>query len=219
MKNFLQNLLIFFSLCLCALIAFQWVRETDLRKRVQALTDTVHDKSEAIQSLQGQVRRDEDEIKRLDGLKNQLTATVKSNQLDIAKLTKDLEKAEAENEKNLKQSEIYKEAFEKQKAVAEKQGADILKQNKELTGLAARYSLTISNLNLISGAISGITEKWNRMGQELQKASGAAQREMAVTNTTVMAADFNELVARWNKMQQGLAQASTNAPADTGGRP
>ena len=34
MKSFLQNLLIFFAMTLCALIAFQWVRETDLRKRL-----------------------------------------------------------------------------------------------------------------------------------------------------------------------------------------
>src|SRR5437016_5513745 len=39
MKNFLQNLLIFFALCLCALIAIQWVRETDLNRRVQALSN------------------------------------------------------------------------------------------------------------------------------------------------------------------------------------
>src|SRR5206468_3349044 len=70
-KNFLQNLLIFFALSLCALIAFQWVRETHLRATVQSLTDSVHDKTEAILNLQATVRRDEDEIKRLDGLKNQ----------------------------------------------------------------------------------------------------------------------------------------------------
>lgn len=214
MKNFLQNLLIFFSLCLCALMVFQWVRETRLNKQVQALTDTVHEKSEAIQSLQSKVRSDEAEIQRLDGLRNQLTATVKSNQIDIAKLTTDLEKSEAEKEKNARQMEIYKDAFEKQKAVAEKQGADILKQNKELTNLAAKHSLTISNLNLISGVLSGLATKWSRMGQDLQKGSAAAQREMAVTNTAVMTADFNDLVARWNKMQHELAGASTNAPAE-----
>src|SRR5216684_1982134 len=106
MKNFLQSLLLFFALDLCALIAFQWVRETDLRKRVQALTDTIHDKCEAILNLQASVKRYEGEIQRLDGLKNELTATVKSNRLEIATLTKDLAKLTAENEKNQKQAEI-----------------------------------------------------------------------------------------------------------------
>src|SRR5438105_12778258 len=110
MKNFLQNLLIFFSLCLCGMMVFQWVRETRLNKQVQALTDTVSAKSQQIIDLQGTVKRYEEDIKRLDALKNQLTATVKSNQNEIAQLTKNVEKAEAENEKNLRQSEIYKQA-------------------------------------------------------------------------------------------------------------
>src|SRR5215467_1833675 len=93
MKMFLQNLLIFFALALCALISFQWVRETDLRKSVQSLTDTVHDKMENIQNLQASIKHDESEIQRLDGLKNQLTQTVKSNDLQISSLNKTLEKA------------------------------------------------------------------------------------------------------------------------------
>jgi septal ring factor EnvC (AmiA/AmiB activator) len=77
-KNFLQNLLLFLALCLCALITVQWVRETRLRKQVQDLTNTVHDKSEEIQSLHATIKRDEADIQRLDSLKNQLTAIVKS---------------------------------------------------------------------------------------------------------------------------------------------
>ena len=63
MKNFLQNLLIFFALCLCGLIAFQWVRETDLRKRLQELTNVMHDKAEAVMNLEANVRRESREIK------------------------------------------------------------------------------------------------------------------------------------------------------------
>ena len=111
MKYFLQNLLIFFSLCLCGLIAFQWVRETDLNKRLQKLTDAVRDRDISIQNLNAKLRVDEEEIKRLDAIKTQLTATVNSNTLQIAQLTKDLDKAEGENERNLKQIEVYKETL------------------------------------------------------------------------------------------------------------
>ncbi len=52
MKNFLQGLLIFVSLCLCALIAFQWVRETRQQKDLQVQADKIHDKMEAIQNLE-----------------------------------------------------------------------------------------------------------------------------------------------------------------------
>jgi hypothetical protein len=125
MKAFLQNLLIFFALSLCALISFQWVRETHLRKDIQELTNTVHDKLEAIQNLQASVKRDEGEIQRLDGLKNQLTQTVKSNDLQIATLFKDVEKATNEVEREERQIEAYKGALESANDNIKKQNDDI----------------------------------------------------------------------------------------------
>ena len=113
MKNFLQNLLIFFALCLCALIAFQWVRETDLRKKVQELTNVVHDKSEAILNLEANVRIQRDEIQRLDSQRKQLSETVKSNDLQIANLSKDLEKATNDLQKTEKQMLVYKDAYQR----------------------------------------------------------------------------------------------------------
>src|SRR3954468_2552264 len=113
MKNFLQNLLIFFSLCLCGLIAFQWVRETGLRKDLQTRTDELHNKMEAIQGLESNLRQDEAEIKRLDGLRSQLVDTVKTNQIEIASLKKDLDKTTRELDTNIKQVEVYKDAIER----------------------------------------------------------------------------------------------------------
>src|SRR6185369_934609 len=112
MKAFLQNLLIFFALSLCALISFQWVRETDLRKQVQALTDTVHDKLENIQTLQASVKHAEGEIVRLDGIKNMLTSTVKSNDLQITALVRAVDKATNDVERAERQIDVYKGALE-----------------------------------------------------------------------------------------------------------
>src|SRR5438067_1863965 len=147
MKNFLQNLLIFFAFCLCALIAFQWVRETRLRRDIQALTDTVHDKLEAIQNLQATVHRDEGEISRLDGLKNELNATVKSNRLEISTLQRDLEKSELENEKNQKQIALYKEAVQKANENIQTQNEEIKKQNEEMTKLAKERNDVVVKFN------------------------------------------------------------------------
>src|SRR6478672_2989301 len=99
MKHFLQNLLIFLALCLCGLIAFQWVRETDLRKSIRELKRDVHDKSEAILVLESNVRRDKDEIQRLDNQRKQLGETVRSNDAQIAGLSRNLEKTSNEVQK------------------------------------------------------------------------------------------------------------------------
>jgi len=176
MKNFLQNLLIFFALALCALIAFQWVRETDLRRDVQKLTDTVHDKLEAIQALQSTVRQYETEIKRLDAIKNDLTATVKSNRLEIGNLTKELEKVNAENDRNQKQMEIYKDAFEKEKAVVEKQNEEIRKQNEEFKKLAADRNAAVSNYNQMVTNYNDLAKKWNKMQEDLSKTNAPSKK-------------------------------------------
>ena len=171
MRNFLQSLLILFALCLCALIAVQWVRETDLRKNVQALTDTIHDKAEAMQSLQVQLHRDEEEIRRLDGLKNELTATVKSNRLEVASLTKALDKANFENDKGLKQMEVYKEAVKTANDSILKQNEEIKKQNEEMKKLAEDRNELAKKFNKVAADYNELVSKWNKQQEELAKAA------------------------------------------------
>lgn len=167
MKNFLQNLLIFFALSLCALIAFQWVRETDLRKDIQRLNDTVHDKSQAIIDLEARVRHDEEEIQRLDGLKNELTATVKSNNLQIAELTKDLDKANAENQRKDKQLEVYKDALQTANDNIKKQNEDIKAQNEEMKKLGDERNDAVKKFNKMATDFNDLAQKWNKQQEEI----------------------------------------------------
>src|SRR6266487_5721896 len=86
MQKFLSNLLIFFALSLCALCAFQWVRESRLRAEIADLHRTVYLKLEAIQNLEAQVKRTEAEVARLDALRVELSGTIKTNQEEIQTL-------------------------------------------------------------------------------------------------------------------------------------
>src|SRR6516162_5637190 len=113
MKSFLQNLLIILALALCGVMIYQWVRETETRKKVQSLTDKVQDQTENIRNLNSNIKRDEAEIQRLDGLKNQLTQTVKSNEVRIAGLVKDLDKATNELDHAQKQIVVYMYAVDR----------------------------------------------------------------------------------------------------------
>ncbi len=167
MKNFLQNLLIFFALCLCGLIAFQWVRETDLRREIQKLNDTVHDKSQAIIDLEARLRRDEEEIKRLDGIKNELTATVKSNNLEIATLSKDLEKANVENQRKDKQIEVYKEALNTANENIKKQNEEMKTLNEEMKKMAQERNDVVQKFNKLAGDYKELADRWNKQQEEI----------------------------------------------------
>ena len=171
MKIFLQNLLIFFALALCALISFQWVVETDLRKDVQSLTDTVHDKMENIQNLQASVKRDESEIQRLDGLKNQLTQTVKSNDVQISTLIKSLEKANNEVERTQRQVDTYKEALQAANDSIKKQNEEVKRQNEEMAKLAEDRNEVVKKFNKMAADYNDLATKWNAQQEELAKAA------------------------------------------------
>jgi len=171
MKAFLQNLLVFFALCLCALISYQWVRETDLRKQVQKLTDTVHDKLESIQGLQVNVKHDEAEIVRLDGLKSSLMQTVKSNDVRLSALTRAVEKATNDVERAEKQVEIYKEALDTANASIKKQNDEIKTQNEEMAKLAEDRNEVVKKFNKMAADYNDLGAKWNKQQEELAKAA------------------------------------------------
>jgi chromosome segregation ATPase len=169
MKTFLQNLLIFFALSLCALISYQWVRETDLNKKVQSLSDTVHDKMENIQSLQQSVKHDEAEIVRLDGIKNTLTQTVKSNDTQISLLVKAVDKATNDVDRAERQIDVYKGALDAANENIKKQNDDIKAQNEEMAKLAADRNEVVKKFNKMAADYNDLAAKWNKQQDELAK--------------------------------------------------
>lgn len=169
MRTFLQNLLIFLALCLCGLISFQWVRETDLRKDLQKMTDSIQDKKEAIQNMQVSLKRDEGEIQRLDGLKTQLTDTLKTNEFQITALIKDLTKATNNTERYEKQIQIYKDALEQANANVKAANSNIEAQKEELTKMASAQKETVEKFNKMAADYNGLVSKWNKQQEEIAK--------------------------------------------------
>jgi chromosome segregation ATPase len=171
MKTFLQNLLIFFSLALCGLIAFQWVRETQLRRDVQGLTDQVSDKSQQVIDLKGNVKRDEAEISRLDGLKNQLTATIKTNETTIDNLHRDLD--HTTNELVSAQLAIvkYKDAIKNANEQIETANGRITNLNAEYLKMADDRNEVVKKLNKLNADYSELATRWNEQQERLAKAA------------------------------------------------
>lgn len=167
MKNSLQNLLIFLALCLCGLVAFQWHREAKLRQELQKFSDSVHDKLESIQSLQGTLKRSEEEVKRLDGLKVELTEMVKSNRTQIAQFIKDLAKSDAEAEKGLRRVEEFKTALQQANDSIKKQNEDIKKQNEEVKKLVEERNDAVTKYNKVVAEFNDLAKKWNELQQQL----------------------------------------------------
>jgi len=166
MKNILQNLLIFLALCLCALVVYQGHREAKLRQEIQNLYDTLHDKLENIQSLEGTLKRSEEEVKRLDALKVELTAIVKSNRVRMAQLAKDLDKCGVEVEIGLRKIEEYRAALRQANESILKQNEDIKRQNEQVKRLAEERNQSVIKYNKVVTEFNDLAKKWNDLQQQ-----------------------------------------------------
>ena len=166
MKNLLQNLLIFLSLCLCALIAFQWHREAKLRQDIQTLHDEIHNHKENLQNMQQAQKHADEEIKRLDGLKSELTETVKSNRTEIASLVKDLAQSDKEIKDSQERLVKYKEALQQANESITRQNESIRKQNEDMKTLqkvAEERNEMVAKYNQTAKEFNELIEKWNAL--------------------------------------------------------
>jgi chromosome segregation ATPase len=175
MKNFLQGLLIFFSLCLCGLISFQWVRETRLRIDVQDLTNKIQDKTENVLNLQGEIKRRDKEISRLDELKTTYFAEIKSNAIVSEALTKDLTKAT--NQLTTAESTVtqYKEALKIANENVVTANDRIKKAAEDIKAVSEERNEMAKKYNKMAGDFNELAAKWNKQQEELLR--------MATNNT------------------------------------
>lgn len=183
MRNFLVNLLIVIAIGLCALISLQWHREGRARQTIQKLTDTIHDREEKIQSLEGLLTTTKAEVVRLDKLKNDLIETNKLNKLEIEKLTRDLVVANKEIERHLKQVDIYKEALatanesiQKQNEDIKRQNEDIKRQNEEMKKLAEDRNDVVAKYNKVVADFNELASKWNTLTESLSKTNAPPRK-------------------------------------------
>ena len=175
MQKFLSNLLIFFALGLCALCAFQWVRESRLRKEIADLQHTVYQKLEAIQNLEAQLKQTKEDVARLDSLRVELSGIIKTNKEEILDLRKYSEKLEKEIEADKAQIAVYKDAVAKANENIKRQNEDIKKQNEEMKQLASDRNATVEKYNKV-------VEQYNDLVKQFQKFQEDAAKAAATQN-------------------------------------
>ena len=171
MKKFQENLLIVIALTLCGLCIWQWIREAGLRKETESLSKELYAKKEIIQTLEGQLKRSEADVLRLDKLKTDLTETIKTNRAEILSLTKLSEKLEREVETQKAQLDVYKDALEKANANITKQNEDIKKQNEMLKELAAERNANVEKYNQVVTQYNDLVKQFEKYQEDVKKAS------------------------------------------------
>jgi len=177
MQKFLSNLLIFVSLSLCALCAFQWVRESRLRGEIADLHRTVYLHLSAIQNLEVQLKQAKEDITRLENLRAELSAIIKTNKQEIQSLTKYSEKLEKEIETQKAQIAVYKDAVDKANENIKRQNEDIKKQNEDLKQLVADRNGTVEKYNKVVEQYNDLVKQYEQLQAEAVKAAKPPEKK------------------------------------------
>jgi chromosome segregation ATPase len=217
MKNFLQNLLIFFALCLCGLIAFQWVRETEQNRKMQQQADAIHDLSQANTNLTADMRRAKGDIAQLTSLRDELSGILKSNEVQITGLMKQVETNTLEIQRDQQQIDVYKDAFQKANDNIVKQNEAIQSQNERLKKMAEERNTIVQGFNQVAGRFNDLGQEWTRMQEALSKigpTNNPSANTAFVAQYNKAASKFGDMADAWNKLQAALSGNTTNAPAD-----
>ena len=176
MKKTLTYLLILWSLVLCGFVAFQWLREARLRADVQKLALDGRSKAEAISNLEGTIKTLQNEISRLDTLKQELTSGADSNRQEVAQMRSELRAFLNEKQNLSQQVETYKTALGKANANIQEQNENLKKQNEALKLLAEQRNSAVAKQNEVIQQYNDLVKKFNDAQEMLSKVnSGTAK--------------------------------------------
>lgn len=168
MKSLLVNVLVVLSLVLCSFNALQWFREAKLHGRVEDLNNQIFKKSGEIQELQQSIKINHDEIKRLEGIRENFNSMVKSNRVAIAELEEQTSKLRRDLDiqtAKAGQVEQYKAAYEKANEGVKKANEIITLQNDKMKGLADERNQFVERFNKLAS-------DYKTLGEDYQKVYG-----------------------------------------------
>lgn len=178
MKTVLTSTLIALTLVLCGFNVFQWYREARLYGDIQNLQKEVHDKKVALQESAAAIRRTQDEVARIDGIRTDLTAQLRTNKLELDRLSNSNQWLRAMIENNEKQVDAYKEVVEKANDAIKRQNEMIVEQNEKMLELVKQRDDFVERYKKLA-------DDYNALGGDYQKLQGL----------------YEELVNKWNEQQ------------------
>lgn len=166
MKSFLVNLLIVFSIALCGFNAVQWSREAKLHGEMKKLGDANFKALTEIQTLQQSLKMNQDEIKRLEGIRETLGATIKSNRVTLSELNSEVQKLTQEVRIQTAKAEMveqYKQAFDKANENLKRQNEIIQTQNEKMTQLANERNDMVGRFNKLAGDYKSLGDDYGKV--------------------------------------------------------
>ena len=166
MKSFLVNLLIVFSILLCGFNAIQWSREAKLHGEMRKLGDQNFKALSEIQQLQQNLKMNQEEIKRVESIRETLASTIKSNRVIISELSEEVQKVNQDLKIQTAKAEMveqYKQAFEKANENLKRQNEIIQTQNEKMKQLADDRNEMVGRFNKLATDYKSLGDDYGKV--------------------------------------------------------
>lgn len=174
MKKLLPNLLVLFSLGLCVLISIQWVRESQTRREMVRMNQSIYEKGKTILDLQSGLKHADTENGQLSQRNAELKETIKTNDQEIVSLKKSAVKSENEIKQAAAQIEEYKKAVHAQNDAIKKQNENIKEQNELMKKLGDDRNEVAQKLNETVKQYNDVVQKYNDLVKQVEAQQQAA---------------------------------------------
>jgi chromosome segregation ATPase len=169
MKNFQQNLLIVLALSLCGLCVYQWYGQSVQRNEIAGLTQSVYEKSAAIQGYTNSIQTMDHQIAELGARITELQLSARTNEEVINLQKREINTLQTTSEGLTNQVAEYKKAVASLESKLTEAYDGIKKQNEALKELAAQRDEYVKKFNDSVKDRNDVVAKYNDLVQKVDK--------------------------------------------------
>ena len=171
--------LIALACALCALVAYQWYRDADLRMQIAERNKQISGLNEQKHEVEVTGKRVEEELKRVEQLKERLIEQDKTNKVELSRTKRELSETTVKWERATQLGESYKAAYDKMAIDIKAQNESIKKLNEAYLNGVAVNKETIEKYKKLAGDCEDLNNRYNKLFEQAEKLQQALNAQAA----------------------------------------
>lgn len=174
------TLLIVLACGLCALVAFQWYRDADLRMQIADRNQQIQKLDEQKHEVEVAGKRVEDELRRVEQFRERLAAEGRTNKAELSRAHRDLLEMKAKWNQATQQGAAYKSAYDKMATDIKAQNEGMKKLNEAYLNAVAVNKDTVEKYKKLASDCEDLNNRYVKLfgqAEKLQQALNAQSSE------------------------------------------
>jgi septal ring factor EnvC (AmiA/AmiB activator) len=164
---------------LCGLVAYQWYRDVDLRLQITERNKQITGLNEQKHEVEVTGKRVEEELKRVEQLKERLIEQDKTNKVELSRTKRELSETLVKWERASKQGDTYKVAYEKMATDIKAQNESIKKLNEAYVNGVAINKDTLEKYKKLATDCEDLNNRYNKLFEQAEKLQQALNAQAA----------------------------------------